>query len=383
MVLYKDYNDLLVAGIDIGSLQTVPLDVEVLKIELDSLNNKQAEYKKASNFCRTVKDELVKSDIAELLSKRWDKPLDEVKGYLKIDTTGEDERLAMADNVDTAFQKFDEYYKEGTSNLGFKSIDESFGGIRKTDVIGLAGYSNHGKSFIAIKIATYRLVREKNNVLFFTQEMPAAQVMQYICQDILHMNERQFLEHVKTDQGRQDLLKIKDMLGDRLRIVERTGQNMDDVASMTAILNNSGWHVDFTIYDNFQLIPNVSDFATYEAQATKMKRYTNQYKCPLLMLVQMNDAFQQRGAKKLHPPVPADIKGSNGFMSALDELIMIWRPSLMQANVDAIEAEEEKYITMMRIGKARRSISGASMFRYEYNPSTGDLKEVPLIASKG
>lgn len=381
--MYKDYNDLLVAGIDIGSLQTVPLDVEVLKIELDNLNNKQAEYKKASNFCRTVKDELVKSDIAELLSKRWDKPLDEVKGYLKIDTTGEDERLAMADNVDTAFQKFDEYYKEGTSNLGFKSIDESFGGIRKTDVIGLAGYSNHGKSFIAIKITTYRLVREKNNVLFFTQEMPAAQVMQYICQDILHMNERQFLEHVKTDHGRQDLLKIKDMLGDRLRIVEQTGQTMDDVASMTAILNNSGWHVDFTVYDNFQLIPNVSDFATYETQATKMKRYTNQYKCPLLMLVQMNDAFQQRGAKKLHPPVPADVKGSNAFMSALDELLMIWRPSLMQANVDAIEAEEEKYITMMKIGKARRSISGPSMFRYEYNPSTSDLSEVPLLMKKG
>ena len=380
--MYKDYNDLLVAGIDIGSLQTVPLDVEVLKIELDNLNNKQAEYKKASNFCRTVKDELVKSDIAELLSKRWDKPLDEVKNYLKIDTTGEDERLAMADNVDAAFQKFDEYYKEGTSNLGFKSIDESFGGIRKADVIGLAGYSNHGKSFIAIKICTYRLVREKNNVLFFTQEMPAAQVMQYICQDILHMNEKQFLEHVKTDQGRQDLLKIKDMLGDRLRIVEQTGQTMDDVASMTAILNNSGWHVDFTVYDNFQLIPNVSDFATYETQATKMKRYTNQYKCPLLMLVQMNDAFQQRGAKKLHPPVPADVKGSNAFMSALDELLMIWRPSLMQANVDAIEAEEEKYVTMMKIGKARRSISGPSMFRYEYNPSTGDLKEVPLLMRK-
>ena len=97
--MMKDYNDLLVAGIDIASLQTVPLDVEVLKIELDNLNNKQAEYKKASNLCRTVKDEMVKSDIAELLSKRWNKPLDEVKSYLKVDTKGADERLALADNV--------------------------------------------------------------------------------------------------------------------------------------------------------------------------------------------------------------------------------------------------------------------------------------------
>lgn len=381
--MMKDYNDLLVAGIDIASLQTVPLDVEVLKIELDNLNNKQAEYKKASNLCRTVKDEMVKSDIAELLSKRWDKPLDEVKSYLKVDTKGADERLALADNVEVAFQKFDEYYKEGTSNLGFKSIDESFGGIRTTDVIGLAGYSNHGKSFIAIKIVTYRLVREKNNVLFFTQEMPAGQVMQYICQDILHMNEWTFLEHVKTEQGHQDLLKIKDMLGDRLRIVEQSGQTMDDVASMTALLNNSGWHVDFTVYDNFQLIPNVSDFSVYEAQAAKMKRYTNQYKCPLLMLVQMNDEFQQRGSKKLRPPVPGDIKGPNSFMSSLDELLMIWRPSLMQVNVDAIEAEEEKYITMMKIGKARRSMNGPTIFRYEYDPKTTDLKEVPLLMRKG
>lgn len=70
-------------------------------------------------------------------------------------------------------------------------------------------------------------------------------------------------------------------------------------------------------------------------------------------------------------------------MSSLDELLMIWRPSLMQVNVDAIEAEEEKYITMMKIGKARRSINGPTIFRYAYDPKTTDLKEVPLIAMKG
>ena len=101
------------------------------------------------------------------------------------------------------------------------------------------------------------------------------------------------------------------------------------------------------------------------------------------MLVQMNDEFQQRGSKKLRPPVPADIRGPNSFMSALDELLMIWRPSLMQANVDAIEAEEEKYITMIKIGKARRSMNGPTIFRYEYNPVTTDLKEVPLLMKKG
>lgn len=371
----------MVGGVDIASLETVPLDIDVLKIELNSLRNKQAEYKKASSFCKSIKNDLIKSDIAELLSKRWNKPLEEVKEYLKVDAQTADEQLAMADDVTKAFEKFQEYYKSGTSNLGFKSIDESLGGIRNTDVIGLAGYSNHGKSFIAIKIATYRLVREKNNVLFFTQEMPTGQVMQYICQEILHMNEHKFFEHIKTEQGKEDLLKIKEVLGDRLRVIEEPGKAMDDVAAMTATLNNSGWHVDFTIYDNFQLIPGVSDFPKYEEQAAKMKRYCNQYRCPLLMLVQMNDGFQQRGSKDIRPPVPGDIRGPNSFMSALDELIMIWRPSLMQANIDALTAEEEKYITMMKIGKARRSINGPSMFRYKYDPTSYSLHEVPLVAS--
>lgn len=374
----KDYNDLLRQEYNIADLKTVPLDIAALEIELDELHDKQSEYKKAANYCKTVKDTLIKSDIAELLTKRWNKPLDEVKRYLNIDTETADELVAVADDTDSAFRKFKEYMESGSTNLGFKSIDESLGGIKNTDVIGLGGYSNHGKSFFMIKIAAYRLVREKNNVLIFSQEMPTGQVMQYLLQELFHMSERRFYEFVQTDDGADVYSKVKDTLSNRIRIIDETGKTMDDVWKITEAFNNNDFHVDFVIFDNFQLIPNTSQFEKYEEQAKKMKAFTNHFHTPLLMLTQLNDGFQQRGAKKIKPPCPADIKGSNAFMSACDEVILIWRPALMQSGTDSITAEENKNITMVKIGKVRREIHGPTMFKYEYDYSTYSLKEVPM-----
>lgn len=376
--MYKDYNDLLVADIDIRSLKTVPMDILVLEIELDGLHDKQAEYKKASLYCRSVRDDLVKSDIAELLSKRWGKSVEEVKSYLKVDPNTTDEIIAEVDDVDSAFRKLDEYILSGFSNLGFKSIDESLGGVKDTDVIGLGGYSGHGKSMFSVKIATYRMVRERDNVLFFTMEMSAAQVLGYICQELLHIGEKAFFEYVKTAEGSTIYAKVKDALKDRLRIVEKTGKTMKDVWKITEALNNSGFKVGFVVFDNFQLIPGVSEFGPYEEQAKLMKSFSNYFHAPLLMLSQLNDGFQQKGSKELRPPAPADLKGSNAFMSALDELLLIWRPALMQFNNDSIKQEEQKNTTFVKIGKRRRDFPGPTMFRYEYERETYSLHEVPL-----
>ena len=76
-----------------------------MKIELDSLRNKQAEYKKASSFCKSVKNDLIKSDIAELLSKRWNKPLDEIA-----------KKMIQYANLYDDFK--DAYYNIKRNNLG-------------------------------------------------------------------------------------------------------------------------------------------------------------------------------------------------------------------------------------------------------------------------
>lgn len=376
--MYKDYNDLLCADVDIKSLKTVPMDILVLEIELDCLHDKQAEYKKASQYCRTVRDGLVKSDIAELLSKRWGKPMDEVKSYLRIDMATADELVTKAHDVDDTFEAFKDYLTSGSTHTGFKSIDDSLGGIKDTDVIGLGAYSGNGKSFIAAKIAAYRLVREKDNVLIFSLEMPRGQFLQTILQEIFHMNKDALLDYLQSGQGSELYAKAKAAIGNRLRIIDDGDMNMKKVSNMVEALNNSGFHVNFVIVDHFQLLSGVSEFNTFESEAHEMKFFTNHFHAPLLMLTQLNDGFLQSASMKFKQPTNKDIKGPNSFISACDICFLVWRPALVDNSMDSITREQCKNDTMIKISKSRREIDGPILFRYEYHKDDYGLHEVPL-----
>jgi replicative DNA helicase len=347
-------------------------------LELNELPDRTAEYKKAAAFCKTVKDKLVKSDIADELAVRWGKPLEEVKEYLSIDRQTVDEISSLASGVDDSFEAFKDYLTSGSTGLGFKSIDESLGGIKDTDVIGLGAYSGNGKSFIAAKIAAYRLVREKNNVLIFTMEMPKGQFMQTILQELFHMNKAKLLEYLETDEGADLYAQVKEKLGNRLRFVDDGDMNMDKIAKVTEALNQSGFRVDFVIVDHFQLLRGVSDFGVYESEAHKMKFFTNKYHCPLLMLTQLNDGALQTDSKKFRPPVNKDIKGPNSFISACDIMLLVWRPALVDSSMDSISREEAKNDTYFKISKSRREMDGPLLFKYKYNKEDYSLQEVPL-----
>lgn len=371
----KDYNDLLVSGYNIRDLPTEPLDISVLNIILGDCRDKQEEYKKSSSYCKTVKNPMIKSDIADMLSLRWGKPKDEVKDYINIDISSLDEKVALACNIDECFSALKESLKETSTGLGFKSIDESLGGIHKKEVIVLSAFSNHGKSFIAAKIAAYRIIREHNNVLIFSMEMPKGQFLQSIVQEILHMSTNDFMAYVKTDEGISIYSKVKEKIGNHLRIVDEPGKTMDDVSDITEALNNSGFHVDFVIYDHFHIMPGINDIQKFEDESHKMKPFVKRFNLNLLMLAQFNDASQQRGTKKVRPPIPTDIKGSTAIIQDSDIILLVYRPYLMEDNTNSIEREELKYATMIKIGKSRRELMGARLFRYDYNPTDFSLKE--------
>lgn len=373
----KDYNDLLVHGYDIGSLPTIPFDIAVLKIELENTGDKESEYRKAAAYCRTINDALVKSDVADMLSERWDKPVKEVKEYLNIDSVSSDELLKMAHGVDNCFDDFKNFLTGGNIHLGLKSIDESLGGIQPTDVIGLGAYSNHGKSFLAAKIAAFQLVREKRNVLIISKEMTRGQYMQSIIQNILHLPKYKLIEYMETDEGASLYSQINDALADRLRIVDEGCGSIESIWGLTEALNANGFHVDFVVVDHFMLLDGVSEFNRFEQQANKMKSFTKHFKAPLLMLTQFNDAsLSSMGKNKT--PSNNNIKGSNAFIAVCDVMLLLWRPALLDNNMDSIAKQEEKDISYIKIGKSRRELEGPVLFKYKYDRETYGFNEVPL-----
>ena len=123
--MLKDYNDLLVNGYQINSLQTVPLDIAALNIMLADSTDKRSEYKIATDFCKTVRDNMVKSDIATMLSKRWDKDIAEVKDYIKVRGNNDEELLQKMHGFDDCWTDMKKFMSEEGTGLGFKSLDES------------------------------------------------------------------------------------------------------------------------------------------------------------------------------------------------------------------------------------------------------------------
>ena len=377
--MLKDYNDLLVNGYQINSLQTVPLDIAALNIMLADSTDKRSEYKIATDFCKTVRDNMVKSDIATMLSKRWDKDIAEVKDYIKVRGNNDEELLQKMHGFDDCWTDMKKFMSEEGTGLGLKSLDESIGGIKRKEVVLLGAYTNQGKSFLAAKIAAHRLLKYNDNVMIFSMEMPRGQFLQEIILEILHMNERTFLDTIKTQEGAKLFEQVKEKLERKLIIVDEPSKNIDDLWKFTQLAQANDFNVDFVVFDHFHLIPNIDDIPTLTENANKMKDYVKHFNLRLLMLCQFNEESQMSVyGKKAKPsePILKNIKGANALKAIADVVLLVWRPYFTDVGLDPIEREKIRYDTGIKIGKQRRRLKGEIKFTYRWNPRDNSLKEV-------
>ena len=374
----KDYNDLHTAGVCIGDLETEPLDIACLNIGLETIDDHTNEYRFATDFCKTIRDGMIKSDIAKILSKRWDKPLAEVKEYLSVSVTDSEELLTKVYNFEDSFLDFREFMGEEGEGLGFPSIDESIGGVKRKEVVVLGAYSNHGKSFVASKIVAHRILHYNDNVVVFSMEMPRGQFLAEVIKEILHMNDDTLQAYMKTDNGFHIYEQVQEKLKDRLRIVDEPNKSVADMTEIVRLLQADGFSSDFIVYDHFHLIPGVDDLAVQNSEANSLKDFVKRFNCRLLMLAQFNEESQKSYGtkKKVFEPMITNIKGSNNLKAIADQVLLVWRPYYTDTSLDAIEREALRFITSIKIAKSRRTLKGSIFFHLEYNPETASLIEI-------
>lgn len=376
--MFKDYNDVLVMGLDISSLKTIPIDSLVLQLELDDCSDKTQEYKVAQKFCKTVRDNMVKSDMAKQLSERWNKDVSEVKEYINYNGDTDEELLASMHGFEDCFTDFRHFIGESGEPLGFKSIDESLDGMKRKEVCILGAYSNQGKSFISSKIVAYRLLNSNDNIIIFSMEQTRGQYMFDIIREIMHMNTDTLKEYMETDKGIEIYEKVKEKINERLKIVDDTGKNVDDLFKYTQACFANGFKVDLVVFDHFHLIPRVDEFGVAKEQADKMKVFVKKFNLRLIMLAQFNEESQKTFGKQTKPyeAIMTHIKGANDLKAIADIILLVWRPYMTDKCLDEIERESRKFITCIKIGKSRREIKGKMYFEYQYDPETTALKEV-------
>src|SRR5699024_4475091 len=70
----KDANDVLRLGNTIDRFESVHHEMFLLKQELDKCLEQQDEYEVAKEFVRYTRNEMIRAEMADYLSERWDKP---------------------------------------------------------------------------------------------------------------------------------------------------------------------------------------------------------------------------------------------------------------------------------------------------------------------
>lgn len=377
----KDYNDLLINGYDISTLETEPLDITCLNVLLEEYPRQEDQYKKAARFCKSVSDSMVLADIATMLAKRWERSIEEVKSYLNVSATNGEELWEKVHGFSDSFEDLKSFIGQEGVPLGFPSLDLALGGVKRREIVLLGAYTNQGKSFFAAKVAAHRLMDSSDNILVFSMEMPRGQFLAEIIKEILGVNDDKLLEMLQTEHGVELYSRVSSVLDKRIRIVDEPNKDIDDLFKITAVCQANDFPVDFVVFDHFHLIPEVDDIPVMTRNANKMKEYVKQFNLVLFMLCQFNEDSQSNFSKdknkKPYEAVLRNIKGANALKAIADIVLLLWRPYKTDTQLDFDERQKIKNISCVKIGKSRRPIKGyADIFQLKYNEETSHLEEV-------
>lgn len=378
----KDANDMLVNGVKISDLEMDSIDMFTLKYMLSISTNLEQEYRQSQQFCRQVNNEMIKSDIAEFLAKRWAKPVEEVRKYLDVPRDTKDELIAKQHDIFDCLADYEALCESEGKGIGWLPLDETMDGCRAREVLVLSGYTSAGKSTLALKTVAHRIIRYGDNVLYFSLEMPRGAVIESLACEIIGINQFKLKEWRNDSTKNLEIYnKIIEVIGSHLRVVDEGVSCMEDVWKHTDIAKEYTFDrgVDYVVIDHFHLFKGVDDNQIAAQQANIMQDYVKHFNLTLLVLAQFNESSQQRTSSgKWQEPTPRSIKGSNELKSIAASIILCWRVYYSRLDLSDLERDEQKYDTIIKLAKHRRGVKKGIYFRLKYDPETTRMNCVPL-----
>src|SRR5699024_6445639 len=78
----KDSSDILKFGATLEMFESEHHEIYLLKQELEKCLEQTDEYEVAKEFAYYTKNEMIRSEMADLLAKRWDKPIEIVMAHM-------------------------------------------------------------------------------------------------------------------------------------------------------------------------------------------------------------------------------------------------------------------------------------------------------------
>lgn len=369
----KDLNDMLVNGLDITKdCKYESLDYYCAKEIIKGESDKEVQEKLIVEYMKSVSNPVVRADIAEYLAKEWNRDVSLVRELLSVKEDTIDEKLKDFVTVEDAYTALDKMEEGKAITTGFMNIDDAITMI-KTDVTMIAGYSFSGKTSTTCQMILNWCIKQKLKVLFFSLEMPRQRVMQVLVAQIMGIPRHKVLEFIH--ENRETYQTISDKLSDYLYIIDRNDLSIDDIESYLKIANTHIGQIDVVIVDYFGYLRHTDTVEEQESTAKKMKAIAKRNNILLVMLAQLNKASQNKDKGSIPEPNMNQIKGAGGQGASADTILLLWKADV-DTSLSPIDREKNRNISYIKVGKARESKNGNTIFKMRYDPKTSKVSEV-------
>jgi replicative DNA helicase len=191
---------------------------------------------------------------------------------------------------------------------GFKTFDKAINGFHNGELIVIGSRPAMGKTTFAISLTKNAIQKSAKNVVYFSLELSAAQLITRLSKSVECEQLQQFQNY-------------------KLFIQDTTINQISDITSyLTALKTKSNF--DLIIIDYFQLLEDVPEKALIDLKQIALK-----FEVPIILLSQLSKNADTR--KGDHKPIIADLLDVNVNKDAVDSVYFLYRPSYYKLSLDA------------------------------------------------
>lgn len=361
----KDANDILKLGITIERFESVHHEIFLLKQELDKCLEQTDEYEVAREFATYTKNEMIRSEMANLLADRWDKPKEVVMNHMQTKEEIKDYDFDLKDFSFSLseYQKQLEEGSEGRVYFNLDHLDSTVKGMKKGEVCFLMGRSGSGKTTMALNLIHNAIMKQGHNTMFSSLELLSENVVPQLMQIHLDETEGKIANKVRKEELDDQEYFINQM-NKRLKIVDAPGQTVDDIERY-ALLANKYFDkpIRLLVIDYFGYIKTTGygDYNEKSNIARKMKELAKKLDCLVFVLSQTS----RDGGSDGSTPVSLDSARDTGAIEETGDYVLgVYRPAVNSqlGNNERLALQHEYYCQVL---KNRWGSLGTSKLHFE------------------
>lgn len=211
---------------------------------------------------------------------------------------------------------------------GLADLDKMTGGVMPGDLILIGGRPSMGKSTLGLQIAGHIAAKTRKPAADFTVEMPNKQQVRRMLSSYGRID----LQKLKTGQlDDADWSHVTDAVAAvsalPLYFDESGDLTISDLLSRARRLHRQHGGLSCVIVDHAGLVDAAGDTRQQEQAAVSksLKKLAKELRCPVIALVQLNRALEQRGDKR---PVMSDLRESGTWEQDADLIWFIYRDEI-------------------------------------------------------